>query len=109
MRMWKVNPKLLCDKHLLGEHVEMHMFTGCLAKGKSIQGYIDKGLVELDKIEKRHNELADEMIRRGMKHNSPLLIEVVADNLGKVDIAKSIRDLCSRCEDCNLSIKLNLK
>ena len=25
MRMWMVNPKMMCNKHLLGEHVELHL------------------------------------------------------------------------------------
>lgn len=43
MRQWLVDPRCLCDKHLLGEHVEHHMFIGTLRKNKSIQGYLDKG------------------------------------------------------------------
>lgn len=34
MRMWVVNPKILCRKHLLGEHVELHMATGHLQRGR---------------------------------------------------------------------------
>ena len=26
MRMWMVNPRIMCRQHLLGEHVEIHMF-----------------------------------------------------------------------------------
>jgi hypothetical protein len=32
--MWMVDPRLVCSKHLLGEHVELHMFVGCLLKRK---------------------------------------------------------------------------
>jgi len=28
MRMWMLNPKALCRKHLMGEHVEIHMLVG---------------------------------------------------------------------------------
>ena len=30
MRMWMVNPGFMCNKHLLGEHVECHMLVGHL-------------------------------------------------------------------------------
>jgi hypothetical protein len=30
MRMWMVPPKVMCRKHLLGEHVEIHMLAGSL-------------------------------------------------------------------------------
>jgi len=69
MRMWKVNPKSLCRKHLLGEHVECHMFLGSLAKNISLKGYIEKGLVEVHNIIKRHDELAIELGSRGYQHN----------------------------------------
>ena len=72
MRMWLVNPKHMCQKHLCGEHVEMHMFIGCLIRDKNIDGYIQKGLVEIHNIVKRHNALAREMKKRGMKHKSPI-------------------------------------
>lgn len=65
MRMWMVNPKLLCGKHLRGEHVEMHMFEGCIRLGKSIKGYLEKGFVDPKRIKSRHNELAQEMLNRG--------------------------------------------
>lgn len=72
MRQWLVNPNVLCRKHLLGEHVECHMFLGTIKKGSSLSGYISGGLVEVDKIVKRHRELADEMEARGYKHQSPM-------------------------------------
>ena len=85
--MWKVNPELMCRKHLLGEHLEMHMFIGCLLKGKNIQGYINKGLIEVDKIRERHEQLKEEMEKRGYVHNSPLkYFPVFILNNGKVDV-----------------------
>jgi hypothetical protein len=65
MRMWLVDPKTMCRNHLLGEHVELHMLAGCLEKKKSIKAYIDKGLVDLGLITKRHDELVSEMKIRG--------------------------------------------
>ena len=72
MRMWMVDPSLLCRKHLLGEHVECHMFVGTINKNISIKGYIEKGLCEPDKLEFRHNQLSEEMIKRGYNHLSEL-------------------------------------
>ncbi len=46
MRMWNVLPEYLCRKHLLGEHVEMHMFVGTIKRGVSLNGYIKNKLVE---------------------------------------------------------------
>ena len=49
MRMWNVNPKTLCRKHLLGEHLEIHMFVGSINKKISMKGYLEKGFLESSK------------------------------------------------------------
>lgn len=97
--MWMTNPSMMCDNHLLGEHVEIHMLVGCIRKGKSLQGYINKGLVELGKLRDRHDELVVEMKTRGIKHKSPL---PPFDSVrgGKVDLNKSYNELSSRCKQC---------
>ena len=72
MRMWMIDPKKMCDQHLLGEHVELHMLVGSIKKGISLNGYVRNGLIEPKSIIKRHEQLAKEMKRRGMNHRSPL-------------------------------------
>lgn len=102
MRMWNINPQYLCDQHLLGEHVEMHMFAGCILKDISLEGYIKGGLVELDKLTVRHNILAEEMVNRGMNHQSiyPSIDTSKFTVKGIVNKVKSIRDLTTRCLHC---------
>lgn len=99
MRMWNVKPGKMCDRHLLGEHVECHMFVGTLNRNKKIQGYIDKGLVEVHNIKKRHDELAGEMLKRGMKHKSPLP-EYKMKKAGRINPEKNIIELKKRCSKC---------
>ncbi len=105
MRMWNVSPALMCRKHLLGEHVEMHMFLGALSLGKKIDGYICTGLVEVHNIKRRHDELAQEMIRRGYHHNSPMADSPLLVKLGFVDVKRSCEDLQSRCAECRRRIR----
>lgn len=101
MRMWNVNVEKMCDKHLLGEHVEMHMFVGTIRKGNSIKGFIDGGLVEVDNIKKRHDELTAEMLKRGMRHNSPLNEILTYDgNNGFVNVLENEVALRNRCKNC---------
>ena len=100
--MWNINPKLLCDKHLLGEHFEMHLFAGNIRKGRSIKGYIINGLVEVHNINNRHKVLADELLRRGFKHKIPL--KIIKSRGGSVDIKRSINDLVKRCSECRKRI-----
>ncbi len=65
MRMWMVDPKKMCRKHLLGEHVEIHMMVGTLLKGRSIDGFLERGLLEPQSARIRHDALAAEMQARG--------------------------------------------
>ena len=64
MRMWMIDPKLLCNRHLAGEHVEHHMFLGTMKKGKSLDGYFKNNLLQLKDLIKRHDILAEEMKRK---------------------------------------------
>ncbi len=105
MRMWNVDPRLMCRKHLLGEHVEMHMFAGTLAKGVSIKGYLDGGLVEVDRIRIRHDELAAEMERRGYKHSSPLRDDCPSFCAGRVNADENLAELARRCPQCAAAIR----
>lgn len=104
MRMWKVDPKLLCNKHLLGEHVEMHMFVGTIRRGKSIKGFVETGLVEVHSIKERHAELGAEMVRRGFTHKSPLP-DYRSHRSGRVDVKANIVELSRRCPQCRKRIR----
>lgn len=44
MRHWLVRPDLMCEKHLLGEHVECHMFQGSMRGNISLTGFYEGGL-----------------------------------------------------------------
>lgn len=100
MRMWGVDPRNLCNQHLLGEHVEMHMFAGTICLGKSIDGYIEKGLVNPALIVARHDLLAGEMRRRGMNHQSPISLSNNDLPLIPIDIDANEIELRKRCRKC---------
>lgn len=99
MRMWNVNPERMCNQHLLGEHVECHMFVATLNQGKSVQGYLDKGLLEIHNLKKRHDKISEEMKARGMKHQSKLPVFKII-KLGKVDSKRNVIELKRRCKGC---------
>ena len=79
------------------------MFVGTILKGKSLKGYIDKGLVEVDKIQSRHDELVKEMLKRNFKHNSELP-SFISWREGEVNVVYNIRELSRRCPDCRCKI-----
>jgi hypothetical protein len=99
MRMWMVDPQIMCDQHLLGEHVELHMLVGTLVRKRSVAGFVANRLIEVHNVRKRHAALVKEMARRGMNHQSPLP-EFRARRLGKVDIDENQTELARRCLQC---------
>ena len=94
MRMWMLPPETMCRKHLLGEHVELHMLLGSLRRGKNIDGFLAGKLVL-------------EMERRGYRHASPLdeaECETLARRYGRtgtgIDAGANAAELARRCPEC---------
>lgn len=105
MRMWMVDPKIMCRKHLLGEHVEHHMFVGTINKKISITGYLRDNLLEPLSLLTRHAELVREMEARGYNHRSELLSVDLSGMTfeqfhTKIDREKSLAELIRRCPEC---------
>lgn len=97
-----VDPALLCRKHLLGEHVECHMFRGSLKKERSLGGFLKAGLLDSRALAHRHDELAAEITRRGYRHASPLLRDFDEDAAASdVDATVSLSELAARCSECH--------
>lgn len=79
MRIWDVPPELLCRSHLLGEHRELHGLWKILTEGR--KGYAHhpetrRWVGRLKALYLRHEQLVEEMARRGYRHNSPLPAEL---------------------------------
>lgn len=102
-RLWKIDPVKLCQQHLLGEHAELHQEVGTLLNhphGEAIvRGHAEKGQVDTSLIQERHDELAVELQRRGLNHESPLDFNDTL-GIGYVDVEANKIDLAERCEDC---------
>ena len=74
MRIWDVDPGLLCRAHLLGEHRELHGLWNIHTQGK--RGYrrhpeTVRWEGKLAALHRRHERLVEEMLRRGYAHASP--------------------------------------
>ncbi|MBC8469080.1 MAG: hypothetical protein H8D56_06375 [Planctomycetes bacterium] len=105
MRMWMVNPALMCNKHLLGEHVECHMLVGHLQRKRRITNYIKLNLLQPKSLRERHIQLAFEMQSRNMLHKSPLpefdLSYLPEEHkFYTVDADQSLIELSRRCLEC---------
>jgi hypothetical protein len=75
VRIWDLEPAVLCDRHLLGEHRELHGIWSILVNGK--RGYARhpetlRWQGRLAALFARHEALVAEMDRRGFRHRSPL-------------------------------------
>jgi hypothetical protein len=101
MRMWMVNPRIMCRQHLLGEHVEIHMFIGTITRKKSVTGYLQKGLLEVHNLFSRHNEIVEEMKQRGYKHHSEVNEKWnITEENGFIDREENLIELLKRCSKC---------
>jgi len=75
MRVWDIDPTLLCRQHLLGEHREIHAIFNILSGNKS--GYrhhpeVKRWEDRLGDLKARHDKVVREMRRRGYRHRSPI-------------------------------------
>jgi Pyrimidine dimer DNA glycosylase len=75
VRIWDLDPALLCRSHLLGEHRELHAVWTILTEDR--RGYRRHPETlrwegKLAALHRRHEELVAEMTRRGYRHHTPL-------------------------------------
>jgi hypothetical protein len=75
LRVWDLDPAILCRKHLLGEHRELHAVWSIITGGK--KGYSRhpetlRWVGNLAALYQRHEALIGEMEKRGYGHHSPL-------------------------------------
>ena len=106
MRMWMLDPACLCQKHLLGEHGEIHKHRHNFVKKHSIAGR--RGQIEPQSMQVRHDALSAEMARRGYNHRSPYTQpDLSAYDLDgfTVDVSEAERDLAGRCVECRERLK----
>src|SRR3989339_1462514 len=77
MRIWDIESKHLCRKHLLAEHRELHGIWNILTKHKCRGGYSRhpetlRWVGRQKALYRRHEALVKEFLRRGYRHLSPL-------------------------------------
>lgn len=95
MRIWDVKPEILCRKHLLGEHRELHALWTIITKNKV--GYSKhpetlRWYGKLNALYKRHDELVLEMKKRGYNHKSSLDVKSATGDSKQSDFVNTIRE-----------------
>ncbi|OKY79042.1 MAG: Pyrimidine dimer DNA glycosylase T4 endoV family [Candidatus Methanohalarchaeum thermophilum] len=113
MRMWMVDPELMCMQHVVGEHRELHALKGSLERTKpkynnhrkhrkNLITLAKSGIIELRSLKERHEELVEYMDN----HDSPIgetpTLEYLPKEVRKAEVnkEKSIQDLINRPGAC---------
>lgn len=104
-RQWNTDPRLMCQKHLLGEHFEIHKSLGLIRHGRSVYGWVRKGQVDPITYYARHAQLVFEMMRRGGNHKTDLDTLGLVLPQGNIDLEYNKIDLSTRCEKCREGIE----
>jgi hypothetical protein len=99
MRIWDLDPRLLCDQHLLGEHRELHAIWSILTTGRT--GYsrhpeTRRWRGRLAALYARHDEQIAEMDQRGFRHASPLDRRLATGAAQQTEFVDSIEAQCVR-------------
>jgi len=95
MRIWDIPPDKLCRNHLLGEHSELHAIWSILTKGKKGFSHHPETLRWRGKLKAlylRHENIVQEMKKRGFNHKSPLNSDLAIGQSIQKDIVDSIED-----------------
>ena len=102
MRIWDIEPEQLCDRHLLGEHRELHAIWTILTTGKAGYSRHPETLRwrgRLAALYARHEAEVAEMRRRGFRHASsldPQLATGAALQTEQVDPVEAQRERLTR-------------
>lgn len=108
MRVWDVPVEMLCDKHLLGQHLEIHTMHSVIVNNK--RGYANhpetvRWRNNTEELRLVHDQTVQEMLRRGMKHKSPIdgPRALKRSSYGLVDpINRQIHEIYRKGCQCNL-------
>ena len=94
MRIWDLEPRGLCDRHLLGEHRELHAIWTVLTQDE--RGYANhpetlRWRGRLAALYARHDQQVQEMGRRGFAHRSPLDRRLATGSAKQTELVDSLR------------------
>lgn len=106
MRIWDIAPKKLCNKHLFGEHRELHAIFSILTNNK--KGYRNhpetkRWVGKLKALYQRHEKLVKEIKRRKYNHQSPLNKKLALGKLKQDEFVntKSEQKIILKHKDCD--------
>lgn len=107
MRMWMLSPEMMCMKHIVGEHGEIHKHRHNFVKKHNISGRI-KPVVQIcpELMKQRHDELSTYLKNHKSPYEQPDLSHLsYGERYAMVNIKFNIKDLSDRCPDCRKKIE----
>ena len=111
IRMWAVHPKVMCRKHLMEEHNNLHKFVGMINKDTDLSKYREERFLDPKALPHRHGLIIKEFQRRGIKHTTPLSSKDINtvkldwnDTRNKLDSYKDINEMYDNCKQCRRRI-----
>lgn len=106
MRMWQVDPSLMCDLHITREHRDLHLTAKLIAEEKMREVEVSamRNKISTRHLPSRHEALAAELISRNIGHSCPLP-DITMPRLGEIDKSKSCQELMERCPHCRQRIE----
>lgn len=109
MRIWDIEPGKLCQKHLLGEHRELHAIWTILTQDK--KGYRNHPETKrwegkLKALFNRHQKLVDEMQKRSYNHRSELDVRLATGSEKQDEFVHTIREQLVIIKNKNCECKI---
>ena len=102
VRMWLVDPELMCQQHRHGEHFELHKLVSFIRNEhiEKVQFHATRGQVFPKHIELRHEQLE---AHDGL--DSPISVPYVVEDLQMTEVTGRLlkynrKELVRRCDDC---------
>jgi hypothetical protein len=107
LRVWDIPVNYLCDKHLMGQHLEIHTIFNVISNNK--KGYSKhpetlRWVGKLDELALVHEQTVVEMLLRDFNHKSPIDLKPadLRTNYAKVDpVWKQIHSLYRKNCECD--------
>jgi len=109
MRIWDIPTEKLCKKHLLGEHSELHAIWSIITQGKkgfSHHPEVIRWKGKLKSLYLKHEEIANEMKKRGYKHNSPLNVAFASGKDKQDELIDTLNEQITILKNKNCECKL---
>lgn len=114
-----VDPGLMCQQHLLGEHGEIHKHRHNFIKGHRIDGRIAGNAVEPAAMKSRHDDLEKEIRRRAARagrkppsspYAQPDLSAYPPEQRNyRINREVALKMLLNRCPDCKAKHETNME